>query len=313
MSDAIRSPSTQANGAATAAPYSIRSLEGLQISEVFAFYARALSLPDAGPADDGPFPGRGRAAVSDGKLVGVLTGSLHPDNDRPGTNVLYLYGVVDPAWRRRGIGRALLAGLVEEFRVDGRPLTLSAILSGGEPDTTAAFLLQQGFSEARQSIRYERELTPDAVPQDGPSMPTAVYRGGDAAIETAIIDLYRRAYRGRNAIPVLTAESIQRQFQAPGFAYVLVFDGDRLIGHTACYMNEAKCYVDSIVIARSHWGSGASDALVHALFRHALGEGCSQIAGVAEESNRASRALMERHGLKSKEQIRCFRRAIQAG
>jgi GNAT superfamily N-acetyltransferase len=313
MSDAVRALSTQADGATPAAAASLRPVEGLRTPEVFEFYVRALGLSVATPPGDEPFPGQGKAAMADGKLVGLLTGGLYPDNDHPGADVLYLYGAVDPAWRRRGIGRALLAGLMEEFHREGRPLTLSVTLSGGEPDAAAAFLLQQGFSEARQSIRYERELTPDAVPQDGPSMPTAVYRGGDAAIETAIIDLYRRAYRGRNAIPVLTAESIQRQFEAPGFAYVLVFDGDRLIGHTACYVNEAKCYVDSIVIARSHWGSGASDALVHALFRHALGEGCNRIAGIAEESNRASRALMERHGLGPKEHIRCFRRTLQAG
>jgi GNAT superfamily N-acetyltransferase len=291
-----------------------RPAEGLRVSELADFYARALGSPKAPspPPDDALFCGLGRVALADGELVGLLTGSVHSENGDPDARVLYLYGAVHPAWRRRGIGRDLLAGLLEEFRGDHRPLTLMATLQGGEPDAAAAFLLQQGFSEARRNVRYERELTPDAVPQDEASLQTAVYRGGDAAIEAAIIDLYRRAYRSRQVIPELTAESIRRQLDAPGFAYVLVFEGDRPVGHSACYVHDAECYVDSIVIVRSHWGSGASDVLVHALFRHALAQGCRRIVGVAEESNRASRALMERHGLGPKEHVRRFRRSLHA-
>ena len=60
----------------------------------------------------------------------------------------------------------------------------------------------------------------------------------------------------------------------PGIAYVLAFDADRLIGHAAVDVNDAECYVDSIVVVRSHWGSGASDALGRAITRHALAQAC---------------------------------------
>jgi len=127
------------------------------------------------------------------------------------------------------------------------------------------------------------------------------------------VDLYRRAYRGRSAIPQLTIESVHRQLEFPGFAYVLAFDGEQLIGHAAVFVHDGECYVDSIVVVRSHWGSGASDAMGQAITRHALAEGCSRIACVAEITNRASRALIERQGYKSTGQLRRFRRILQQG
>ena len=286
------------------------------MSQMQAFYSQVLGsrdgAPPAAPSDE-PYRGRGRAALAGGELVGLLTGNLLPDNSNPDARVLYLYGAVHPSWRRRGIGRRLLAGLLEEIRNDRPAVTSVVTLGQAHAEAAAAFLLQQGFSEAPRLVRYERELMPDCVPQDVSSLRTAVYRGGDTALEAAIIDLYHRGYRGRRGIPQLTGESIRRQLEMPGFAYMLIFDGDRLVGHGACYAHDSGYYVDSTVIVRSHWGSGASDALVRAYFRHALTQGCSRISGAADASNRASRALMERLGFRLTEQFRRFLRVLHYG
>ena len=141
----------------------------------------------------------------------------------------------------------------------------------------------------------------------------SLYRGGDAATDLAIVDLYRRAYRGRTAIPELTIEDVQRQIEGPGFAYFLAFDDDCLIGHAAVYVHGDECYVDSILVVRSHWGSGVSDALGQAITRHAHAQSCRRIACVADIRNQASRALIERQGYKPVEQLRRFRRIVENG
>ena len=106
---------------------------------------------------------------------------------------------------------------------------------------------------------------------------------------------------------------MRRQVERPGLAYFLAFDGDRLIGHAAVDVRDAECYVDSIVVVRSHWGSGASDALGRAITRHALAQACRRIACVAEIRNRASRALIERQGYRATDQLRRFRRIVENG
>jgi GNAT superfamily N-acetyltransferase len=291
---------------------SLRPAEGLRVAELTAFYARVLGLPDAAPPGDERYRGWGKAALANGELVGLVTGNLQPDNEDPDARVLYLHGAVHPAWRRRGTGRDLLAGLIEEVRGDHLSVTLMAMLQGGEPDTVAAFLLQQGFGEASRSVLYQRELTPDAMPQDSPSLPTVLYRGGDAGIEAAIVDLHRRAYRGRKGLPALTSEEVRRQSKTPGFAHVLMFDVERLVGQATGFVHDAQYVVDSLAVARSHWGTGASDALLSAMARHGMDAGCQRIVGLTEESNRASRALMERLGFEPKEYIRRFLRRIPA-
>lgn len=284
-----------------------RPAEGLTVSQVHAFYREVLDLPYEVPHSDEPYRGRGRVALASGELIGVLTGGLLPDNDSPEQRFLYLYGAVHPSWRRQGIGRRLLAGLVEDIRGEDRPVTLVATLDRSPAEPAALFLLQQGFSEIPGSVRYERDLA-SASPAQGeePSRPISIYRGGDAGLDSAIVDLYHRAYRGRTAIPQLTIEDVRRQTEIPGFAYFLAFDGDRLVGHAAVHVHEAECYVDSIVVVRSHWGSGASDAIGQAITRHALAQACTRIACVAEIRNRASRALIERQGYAPAGQLRRF-------
>ena len=288
-----------------------RPAEGLRLSQVHAFYRQVLGLSSRAPQPDDDYRGRGRAALASGELIGLLTGGLMPDNDDPEHRFLYLYGAVHPTWRRQGIGRRLLTGLIEDARNEGCSITLVATLDRNPEESAAAFLMQQGFDEIPGSVRYELDLSSISPPEPEASHPISIYRGGDADVESAIVDLYGRAYRGRSAIPQLTIESVRRQLEIPGFAYVLAFDGERLIGHAAIYVLEAECYVDSIVVVRSHWGSGASDAMGQAITRHALAEGCRHIACVAETTNRASRALIERQGYKATGQLRRFRRILQ--
>ena len=240
-----------------------------------------------------------------------MSGNDDPDQQR----FLYLYGAVHSSWRRQGIGRRLFAGLLEDVRCEGGPITLVATLDRDpeQSESAAFFLLRHEFDEIPGSVRYELDLSTVSPVQPEPSQPVSIYRGGDAEVESAIVELYRRAYRGRSAIPQLTIDGVRRQLEFPGFVYVLAFDGGRLIGHAAIYVHDAECYVDSIVVVRSHWGSGASDAMGHAITRHALDQGCCRIACVAEMSNRASRALIERQGYKSKGQLRRFHRVIQPG
>jgi RimJ/RimL family protein N-acetyltransferase len=79
---------------------------------------------------------------------------------------------------------------------------------------------------------------------------------------------------------------------------------DELIGQVTLFISQQECYVDSIHIKRSYWGSGAADKLGQCLLDYAQTKECQTISGTAASNNRASRALMERFGLVAQYQVK---------
>jgi GNAT superfamily N-acetyltransferase len=284
----------------------------LGAAQVFDFYADMAGLPrpkSSRPA--GPCEEFGQAALIDEALVGLLAGSLKAANDRPEDRLLYLYGGVQAGCRWRGIGRGLIEALADACRDTGRRVTAIVDLNRDQAVVTAPFLLKMGFVEVVGAARYARDLA-DATPPP-PAPEVQCYRGGDPARDAAIVDLYRRAYRGRPNVPELTVDGLRDQFADPGLAYFLVFDGDRLVGHANAQRSQGDCLVDTIQVARSHWGTGAADRLSLAITRHAVETGAARIVGAADTTNRANRALMERHGLRVTELTRRYCRIFAGG
>jgi GNAT superfamily N-acetyltransferase len=284
----------------------------LGAARVLDFYADMAGLPrptawrPAGPCED-----FGRAALIDGALVGLLAGSLKAANDRPEERVLHLYGGVQPGWRRRGIGGRLMEALAGACRDTGRRVAAVVDLGQDQAAAAAPFLTKVGFGEVAGSARYVRDLV-NVAPPPAPEA-TQCYRGGDPALDAAIVALYRSAYRGRPNVPELTVDGLREQFADPGLVYFLVFDGGRLVGHANAQRAKSDCFVDTIQVARSHWGTGAADSLALAITRHALETGAARITGAADTTNRANRALMERHGLRVTELTRRYCRMFEGG
>lgn len=284
----------------------------LGAAQVLDFYADIAGVPrptawrPAGPCEE-----FGRAALIDGALVGLLAGGLKAVNDRPEERLLHVYGGVQAGWRRRGIGHRLMEALAGACRDTGRRVAVVVNLSQDQAAAATPFLTKMGFSEVVGSARYVRELV-NVAPPPAPEA-TQCYRGGDPALDAAIVDLYRSAYRGRPNVPELTVDDLRGQFADPSLVYFLVFDGDRLVGHANALRTKDDCFVDTIQVARSHWGTGAADSLALAITRHALETGAGRITGAADTTNRANRALMERHGLRVTELTRRYCRIVDRG
>jgi mycothiol synthase len=92
-------------------------------------------------------------AEQDGEIAGL---SLCRPERRPGIGHVGLLGV-RPAWRRRGLGTALLLHSLHELRARGRP---KADLGVDAENTTGAVRLYEraGMRVARRSDSYEKEL-----------------------------------------------------------------------------------------------------------------------------------------------------------
>jgi GNAT superfamily N-acetyltransferase len=291
----------------------LKPASALTAAQVGAFRTGVLGMP-ALTVSSGVYRGFGQAALAGNELVGLVTGSLITDNDRSEERLLYLEGGVHPGWRRCGIGRSLTEALAAACRESGRRVTAFANLSAADAASAGAFLTKMGFAETAGAAVYERDLRSQAPPPpSAEAYSTRDYRGGDAVLDAVIVDLYRRAYRGRAGVPELTVESLRRQFTQPDLVYLLAFDGDRrLVGHASALVSKDRIFVDSIQVARSHWGAGVSDSLARAITRLAFATGARRIVGAADTTNRANRALMERHGLQMVEIRRRFWRVLEA-
>jgi len=79
---------------------------------------------------------------------------------------------------------------------------------------------------------------------------------------------------------------------------------NELIGQVSLFISDKECYVDSIYVKRSYWGTGAADKLTRSLFNYAERKGCQTVSGTAASNNQASRALMDRFGLVAQHQAK---------
>ena len=111
-----------------------------------------------------------------------------------------------------------------------------------------------------EQVQYARELpAPDR--RTDPRWRIVEYHGGNDAYDAALMPLHMQGYRGRFGLPRLTMENLKRQLESPGMTYLLVFDGERLAGYAALAVSGTLLWVDSVVVARSHWASGISDII----------------------------------------------------
>jgi len=279
----------------------------LTAAQADAFHVEVLGEQRAPATGEGPFRAFGRAALAGEELVGLMAGDLAPRNDDAGEWLLNLRGGVHPRLRRRGIGRRLVESVVADCRALERPVEILATLTEAEVDAGRPFLSALGFDEAVGLVRYQADpLIVPLLPPDA-RHPTRAYRGGEPATDAAITDVYARAYRGRRNVPQLRLGS------SPDLLYLLVFDGDRLVGHTTAQKVNDVCFIDSIVVARSHWASGAADALCGAIHRHALEQAARIVVAYVETTNRPSRALVERNGLTQAAVFSRFSRTVTKG
>jgi ribosomal protein S18 acetylase RimI-like enzyme len=266
---------------------------------------------------DRPYAGIGQAAFVADELVGLFLGHVWPSNDRPQERVVFLDGGVRPERRRSGIGTRLVAAVLAECRrADGAGTVFATLQERDIAAGAIPFLEKHGFAEVPDMLRYERDLVadPPAHPASAEEIVAIPYGGDDPEVDSAIADLYRRAYTGRRAIPRLSGEAVQKRSADPAWSHFLVYDGDLLVGYASSHPSaEGEYSVDSLAVARSHWRSGTSDSLARAIIRHAAEKSFRTVVGYVEATNHASRAMVERHGLTRMGRLARYSRSLCDG
>jgi ribosomal protein S18 acetylase RimI-like enzyme len=263
--------------------------------EVAAFLQREGGQP--WPVDperaDQPCGLDGFLALAGEEIVGCLLGQAVPSLAE-GADAMFPVLVVAAGWRRRRVGTRLWEALAAAPRA--RPTRV--VFHVEEPDEgRRAFLGSVGFDVQAEMLAYARDAGAEPPPLPEGPWTFVEYHGGNPAHDAAIVDLHARGYRGSPTIPRLTPEAVAAQAAAPRLAFLLALDGDRVVGFTLVSLADGQAYIDSFVVARSHWGTRVSDALHGRVAALAQAAGCSRITANVERSNHASRRGVERRGM----------------
>jgi len=263
-------------------------------------FEQRVSNTESLPDNDESFEGDGIALMVDEEVHGLYTykgfASLHAD-----TTLYYPYGGVLVENRHTSHHQALIENLILELKTDSKVeiivcLDRQPIQQADEAIEGESFWLALGFSSLDTQIYYQGAIKADDF-KDKLDFSVSEYAGGDESINEELCALYRMAYKRRAAIPDITSADIEKQLSLSSCSYLIMRHNDELIGQVTLFTSAKECYVDSIYVKRSFWGTSAADQLGQSLLNYADNKGCQTVSGTAASNNRASCALMERFGL----------------
>ena len=264
---------------------------------------------DVLPDDDESFEGDGVALMLGAELRGLYIYKAFASL-QTGTTLYCPYGGMLVEDRFTNRHQALITSLANKLKIDSKvqiiiSLDKQPMMLPSEIAADEAFWFAQGFSQLDLQIHYQGEIKlGDTKDQDHLNFSVTEYAGGDEGINSALCHLYREAYKKRRGIPDITPEGINNQLSIPSCSYLIMRHNNELIGQSSLFISDEECYVDSIYVRRSYWGTGAADKLTQSLFDYAEKNGCLAVSGTAASNNQASRALMERFGLVAQHQVK---------
>ena len=263
----------------------------------------AASLPD----DNESFDGDGVGLTLGSELRGLYLYKAFP-SFQTDTTLYYPYGgmLIEDRYTKRH--QSLIKNLIYELKADSKAQIIVSL--DQEPMHQSdgiveheAFWFALGFAPLDVQVHYRGAIKHyDTL--DKSDFSVSKYKGDCAATNAQLCDLYREAYKRRTGIPSVTPESIAKQLSIASCSYLIMHRCDELIGQVTLFMSQSECYVDSIYVKRSHWGTGAADKLTQSLFNYAKLNRCETVSGTAASNNRASRSLMERFGLVAQHQVK---------
>ncbi|WP_316978801.1 GNAT family N-acetyltransferase [Shumkonia mesophila] len=219
----------------------------------------------------------------------------------------------DPTLERK---RAALADFLAVWRAEESPYWRRMVIYDDTPgEDEAPFLAAQGFHMVRRHLKHVRELAggpppAEEFPRVGEalakgytlSMPTVADIEADAELADRLVALRNATFALRDNADRWTPAEMLRQMKLPGALMIVVWHGGMPVGLTLLFHiqdgdDKGEAYVSEIVIHRRHWGKVAADLLGLEMLRKTCAMGALTIAGIADQSNRASCNLMERFGL----------------
>jgi GNAT superfamily N-acetyltransferase len=267
-------------------------------------------------------------AEADGQTVGWVW-PLDDGETSDGERTLVHRGQVAPAWRGRGIGRALLiaaqAHLTEVVRqkpsAGGMPVGFeSETMSTGT--ATIRLLRHDGYRPVRSTYAMVRTLRDDPMPIDVP-----------AGIEVRPVDpqdLLRvgrglsEASQDQRGWPSFTDEQLVAFLQGPrrgqSDLWQICWEGDEIVGGVLGSIDveenlafgRRRGYLEEIFTRRPWRGRGIAGTLIALALRSLHERGMTEAAlWVDTENPTGALRLYQRHGFQTSDQLIAFRRDLQ--
>lgn len=277
------------------------------VRRFFDAFEQRESLSESLSDDNEGFEGDGIALMIGTEVHGLYR--YKPFTSLQADATLYFpYGGTLIPNRHTSLHQALIEKLILELKTDSKAdliicLDRQPMQQSDRIVEDEAFWLALGFSPLDVQIFYQGEVKYENT-QDNSGFLVSKYEGGNDAINKQLCRMYREAYKGRVGIPDITSDSINMQLSIPSCSYLIMHHNDQLIGQVTLFISDRECYVDSIYVTRSYWGTGAADTLTRSLFDYAKTKECRTVSGTAASNNQASRALMERFGLVAQYQVK---------
>ena len=265
-------------------------------------------------------------AVADDRIVGFIRAydfGCSPDEGR----TLMHSGQVDPAFRGRGLGRALLRGAqVELERVrtshPDAPGTSAGMHSWlfARNASAIAMLEADGYRRLRYVIEMTRPLDdlPEILLPAG--LATRSVEAADRMPIARALDVAMRDHRGW---PDWGEERLAAMFDHPVRGQLdvwqVAWEGDRVVGGVLGYvdteenaaMDRRRGYTEGIFTIREWRGRGVASALIARNLRLLKERGMTEAAlSVDTENPSGALGLYERHGFREHDRVIIFRREL---
>jgi mycothiol synthase len=226
-----------------------------------------LTSPDDDPAEDAV------VAADDGGIVAF--GFVHRPSGTATERPVYLWGMVHPEWRRRGIGTTLLGWLdaraaerVTGFD-DGIPGVIRTDRYDWQADRVPLFE-GRGYRPVRYFFEMLASLT--GPPPERPAPDGIEVRPWSDESEAASLRVRNEAFADHWGSVPRAPESwshVFRQFFLPEASFV-AYDGEVPVAYAICFMyphdfesrGRSEAWVEGLGTVQSHRGRGIASALV---------------------------------------------------
>jgi len=263
----------------------------------------------------------------DGRIVGYARTEWTDDPD--GTRFHQVFGFLDPAWRRRGIGRAMQAALEARAleALDEHPTAdeafFQADLSDADPGATA-IVTQAGFVPVRFGyvmVRPSLDVVPDAPLPDGleirPVEEAHLPPIWDAAVEAwrdewGFREPSERDYELFRTEPIQSDRSLWR----------VAWDGDEIAGQVRGFINHEenerfgakRGWVESVSVRRPWRKRGLARALIASTIDELRERGMTEGAlGVDTQNPSGALRLYESLGFRPESSSTLWRKPMPRG
>lgn len=225
----------------------------------------------------------------DGQVAGMAYSGLEE-----GTQGMVRYGriMVHPAFRRRGVARAIMAGLLA---MDGGRLPLECALPARWLDGLA-FAQQQGFAVQMEEAELRRALPAEYPPSLGVAI--RPLRQGDADDMAAWCDLSNAAYAGHvpPVTPATVAELAHRA-SLPGCSLGFVEIDGRPQGLVQWEADsDSQVYLNSLLVHPVRQGQGLGRHLLRWALLRMAEQGAQTVELTVSTANTAALQLYLAHG-----------------